>query len=1046
MALRVRGSNQAAFQKQRHWGYQDALVRDWVPPTNILPAKDTATNATVTGLTTVAATASVAAPGLSMVEQPATVAGTTTVAQPIPKFHVESSFEGTDGATVGANADIFGGGGASSGSSTVTYSSTWARLGQTSLKFFTFDGTFVQRLVDIQPLQGKLSWYFRTDTIPTSTATLINIVDGALTPAGGLRLTNTGAWRITDATTSVGTSSASEVVVNTTYRLEWEWSTITQTQTLRVWKGTNLEGVTPDVTLTGDFNVINNIVPLTMRLGWPAGPGVQATNYWDALDFDSIVARGIAPVNAATVSATTTIGSPTVTTSGGNADVTPTTVAAVASVAAPGLSMVEQAATVAATTTVGAPTVLASSTPTPGNVDAGGLRSTVISDSFNRADGAIGTADVGGAWTVSGAAATITSNQLVIDASCDVYIDSGSSNTTLTVTWVAKGFIANGHIYPRITDSDNKIIVQHNRIGYIVGGGGFNEVATYSAIAAGSVVTVISRYSNIRVYDDGVLIADVTITALQSATKQGLGQGIAYDTTWNDFSVVKRTLVPQPTLATSTTVTGLTTVAASASVPSPGLSMVEGAATVAGAATVGAPTLAAGSTVSATTVAATTTVGAAFVQPARAATVVATATVPAPAARNITARTVAAVATVAGQWSFTDDFERADAGDGTLGNGWYKPTPAASASISGGVATVDDISYRIPSSRTYTVEYTLGTVSTGISQTFAAIEMGVSGTPYAWVRNVPGSDWVEVETTAGTLRIASFQIVTGDTIEMEVDWDDHVTLWVNGVLRGTLSNTSYDPFYPNFPTTVSPHSRLTLLNSQYQSVSVRIGLRDGSDGTIVRAGAAATPATVAATATVGAPTLAASSTITVTAVAGTASVPSPGLTTVEQAATVAAVTTIGAPTVVLPATVTPTTVLGTATVGSPSLQTATNATASPATVGPYVTIGAPTIVAGSTTLVAVIPISVTIAAPQAAGTVTTNPTVVNTVAIVSLPTFFSHATASPGTVDGASTIASVVLAGGVLVQAAVIDALAEVGVPVLTTRRTPFRGWGVPIR
>jgi hypothetical protein len=49
-------------------------------------------------------------------------------------------------------------------------------------------------------------------------------------------------------------------------------------------------------------------------------------------------------------------------------------------------------------------------------------------------------------------------------------------------------------------------------------------------------------------------------------------------------------------------------------------------------------------------------------------------------------------------------------------------------------------------------------------------------------------------------------------------------------------------------------------------------------------------------------------------------------------------------------------------------------------------------------------------------------------------------------VDGVTTIAGVSLAGGILIMAAAVEALAEVGVVGVTTFRTPFRGWGVPIR
>jgi hypothetical protein len=168
----------------------------------------------------------------------------------------------------------------------------------------------------------------------------------------------------------------------------------------------------------------------------------------------------------------------------------------------------------------------------------------VVVDTFNRADGAVGDAEAGGTWTVFGDIA-ISSNTVVIQDGSHMLIDSGLANMEMEVTWVAKGFISYGAIIPRWVDGDNHIQVQATRIGHVTGPGGpFTEVASYAAIAAGSVVRVVTSGSSIKVYDDDVLVADVTITQHQSATVQGLIHGVNYSSTWDDLRIAGTVVGP----------------------------------------------------------------------------------------------------------------------------------------------------------------------------------------------------------------------------------------------------------------------------------------------------------------------------------------------------------------------------------------------------------------------------------------------------------------------------------------------------------------------
>jgi hypothetical protein len=160
----------------------------------------------------------------------------------------------------------------------------------------------------------------------------------------------------------------------------------------------------------------------------------------------------------------------------------------------------------------------------------------LISDSFNRANGAVGTADVGGAWSTGGAPA-IVSNQLSMASGDTIYINTSTSDVDMSVTWVSKGFISYGQILPRYVDGNNFVCVRDGDIGKMVAGA-YSTVSTHSGtIAAGSVVRVVAVGSTIKVYDDGVLINTSTVSNFTTATRQGLRHDTGYGATWDTFSV-----------------------------------------------------------------------------------------------------------------------------------------------------------------------------------------------------------------------------------------------------------------------------------------------------------------------------------------------------------------------------------------------------------------------------------------------------------------------------------------------------------------------------
>lgn len=160
----------------------------------------------------------------------------------------------------------------------------------------------------------------------------------------------------------------------------------------------------------------------------------------------------------------------------------------------------------------------------------------LVSDSFNRANGAVGTADVGGAWSVINTP-TVSSNTLALDAGDTCYIDTGFSDVEITVTIVDKGFISYGQICPRWVDANDFVSVRTGDITKTVAGATSTVSSHASVIAAGSVIRVVAVGSTIKVYDDGVLINTATVTDHQSSTIQAMRHDTGYASTWDALTV-----------------------------------------------------------------------------------------------------------------------------------------------------------------------------------------------------------------------------------------------------------------------------------------------------------------------------------------------------------------------------------------------------------------------------------------------------------------------------------------------------------------------------
>jgi hypothetical protein len=182
----------------------------------------------------------------------------------------------------------------------------------------------------------------------------------------------------------------------------------------------------------------------------------------------------------------------------------------------------------------------------------------------------------------------------------------------------------------------------------------------------------------------------------------------------------------------------------------------------------------------------------------------------------------------------------------------------------------------------------------------------------------------------------------------------------------------------------------------------------------IQAGAAPAPATVAVAATVGTPTLRADQTVTAATVAVAATVPAPTLSTgsTVAAATVAATATVGAPTLAAGAVVSPATVAAVATVPAPTVAAGESATATPATVAASTSIDAPTLTTGSTATPATVAVVATVGTP-----------------VVSLSVLIAPATVALVVAVGAATVSTT---GSATVTAGTVTVTVSVPAPVVS--------------
>lgn len=181
------------------------------------------------------------------------------------------------------------------------------------------------------------------------------------------------------------------------------------------------------------------------------------------------------------------------------------------------------------------------------------MATTYAADTFTRADGPVGNAEIGGAWTASGAAATwaVASNQLTGQSTTGyaalLTVDDGQSDGAIQATFVG----GNGGLVFRRTSAKDYWVLTFNvgnsiRLSYFLSG--YTLKAQPGVVAAaGDVFRIELTGPAIVVYRNGKQIISITDSTRVAATSHGLlatGSGVAK---FDNFSHYSLTSTPTPT-------------------------------------------------------------------------------------------------------------------------------------------------------------------------------------------------------------------------------------------------------------------------------------------------------------------------------------------------------------------------------------------------------------------------------------------------------------------------------------------------------------------
>lgn len=171
----------------------------------------------------------------------------------------------------------------------------------------------------------------------------------------------------------------------------------------------------------------------------------------------------------------------------------------------------------------------------------------IVSDGFNRADGAIGNADVGGAWSVISGSPAIVSNELVMPNPAWAIIDPAVSDYTACVTYITTP--TNAVLYVHSTSSVPGVGVRADFAlsNWVIIDSAVGVIDSGVAYAAGDVVCFVVTGSDYELFIDGVL-ALTHNTSTYTDTGVSLRKSANSQVIFDDFSVtVVDAATPTPT-------------------------------------------------------------------------------------------------------------------------------------------------------------------------------------------------------------------------------------------------------------------------------------------------------------------------------------------------------------------------------------------------------------------------------------------------------------------------------------------------------------------
>lgn len=154
-------------------------------------------------------------------------------------------------------------------------------------------------------------------------------------------------------------------------------------------------------------------------------------------------------------------------------------------------------------------------------------RAAVVTDTFNRADGALGNADTGQAWTTSNGTCVVASNRFAaptapnFNPSSHAWVDAGVSDCTVQATMVTDF----GTLTFRVQDASNFYTWNPNGIEKYVAGVASNIMSGGTlSYGAGDVLKVVCVGATLEFYKNGVAVSDGLTGTNSVADGTGVGR------------------------------------------------------------------------------------------------------------------------------------------------------------------------------------------------------------------------------------------------------------------------------------------------------------------------------------------------------------------------------------------------------------------------------------------------------------------------------------------------------------------------------------------